>query len=907
MHLRRFLFLWFAVLTLGPPVVLAQGSRSGTVTSTQCVTIDVTSQSTVGIQVTGTWTGTLQPKLSIQGQAAANLQVTPTTSSTSQSTITGNGLFQARVAGGTTFQLCGATVTSGTANIWLNASTAVSLNGLGNGGVAASIAYSGITSGANTSAVMQNDTGSSTAPLNLGQLAGNQIWMPVGLLTPAGVGVLTGGNISSGHIVAIAYTLNSAAGETRPSGTISASMSGATYGAVCTSGVICSFTFTAPTIPPGYTGYTPYWCDTSVAACSAPVRVNACINITTNCTITTANLNSGVALPTSNTAFVQPSPMNATNLCPTGSNVFGYTQLSDNTFQPYAAIDASSAPNLPSPYGTLTYCNRLFINDSGQNILDGSQQGGGPMRTTLFMVAHKSGRSFTPSAAIDDRVISVRGTDTDAGAADYHQWLGYYGEQFVYNSAFTCSPIGNNGQGEDCIAAIRARSNVQVATVANITGVVGIHGTASTNVAAPNIGSCAACVIGVAGSAGQETVTNQNTSASYVGVSGYANANGTSAGAAAGYAFWAYAPTTRFTQANKGLLVQNFGTNVADWNITSRGAAGDATAGKNFMAGGLYLPAILSSGGGIAVSGSLSPQAVKTVQLSGTANANIANIGVAGATTDTYKVICRDVNGGTLPTGASPSTTTANATLNGSNFNRLTIATTQQPQGCVTYDIYRTVAGGTPSSLGKIGSVSASSSASEPVVASGYATTLTFDDTGLAGDTTAAPVVNTTGSAVTANFVRGTNTVRVASNFTTAANTNLQAITGLTWTFIPTAQSYSFHCSLTYSQGTANAAVAFGIQSVTAAPTNIFANGTQQITVGPPATFTTGTLATLTTTTATAIVSGTPGATATNYVAQLDGTIENPAAENTAVVMVSTATAADAVTVLRGSYCSITP
>jgi hypothetical protein len=151
------------------------------------------------------------------------------------------------------------------------------------------------------------------------------------------------------------------------------------------------------------------------------------------------------------------------------------------------------------------------------------------------------------------------------------------------------------------------------------------------------------------------------------------------------------------------------------------------------------------------------------------------------------------------------------------------------------------------------------------------------------------------------------NTKRVATNFTTANNTNLQTITGLSWTLDPTtARNYSFHCSLSYSQATANVAVAFGIQASTTAPTNIFANGTQQITVGPPATFVTGTLATLTTTTAINIVSGTPGALTTNYTATLDGTIENPVtAPNNITIMVSTAAGADAVTVLRGSYCQL--
>lgn len=160
------------------------------------------------------------------------------------------------------------------------------------------------------------------------------------------------------------------------------------------------------------------------------------------------------------------------------------------------------------------------------------------------------------------------------------------------------------------------------------------------------------------------------------------------------------------------------------------------------------------------------------------------------------------------------------------------------------------------------------------------------------------------------NFPTNTNTVnpqlvRVASNFTTAANTNFQTITGLSFPIPAVADSYSFHCALSYSIATATAVVAFGIQAATNSPTNIFGNGTQQITVGPPATFVTGTLPTLTTTTATSIVSGTPGAIANNYVVSLDGTIENPASLNTINIMVKTATAADAVTVLRGSYCSV--
>jgi len=146
------------------------------------------------------------------------------------------------------------------------------------------------------------------------------------------------------------------------------------------------------------------------------------------------------------------------------------------------------------------------------------------------------------------------------------------------------------------------------------------------------------------------------------------------------------------------------------------------------------------------------------------------------------------------------------------------------------------------------------------------------------------------------------NKVFVTTNFTTAANTSLQTITGLTWNLPAIARNYSFTCHLAYSQATGTAAVALGVQAATAAPTNIFARG---VLYTSATVFTTGVLATLNTTTATSVVSGTPSATATNFVADLSGTIENSANANAFNIMVSTATSGDAVTILRGSYCTL--
>lgn len=147
--------------------------------------------------------------------------------------------------------------------------------------------------------------------------------------------------------------------------------------------------------------------------------------------------------------------------------------------------------------------------------------------------------------------------------------------------------------------------------------------------------------------------------------------------------------------------------------------------------------------------------------------------------------------------------------------------------------------------------------------------------------------------------------LNVAADFTTAANTSLQTITGLTTT-MPASKAVvaSFHCSFNWSQATGTAAVAFGIQGATTAPTNINANATS---FSNTTAETTGTLNGLTTTTATNVVSVAPSAITTIWKAEMDGTIEAPSNASPTVVnwMTSTATSADAVTVKRGSYCSV--
>jgi hypothetical protein len=111
------------------------------ITSNQCAVVLLSNHyASVAITVSGTWTGTLQPQVIVQGQSPANVQVKASSSASPQNTITANGVFTASVAGVDTLQVCGATVSSGTANVYANPSSATSSNSSGSGSGATSCA-----------------------------------------------------------------------------------------------------------------------------------------------------------------------------------------------------------------------------------------------------------------------------------------------------------------------------------------------------------------------------------------------------------------------------------------------------------------------------------------------------------------------------------------------------------------------------------------------------------------------------------------------------------------------------------------------------------------------------------------------------------------------------------------------
>jgi len=125
----------------------------------------------------------------------------------------------------------------------------------------------------------------------------------------------------------------------------------------------------------------------------------------------------------------------------------------------------------------------------------------------------------------------------------------------------------------------------------------------------------------------------------------------------------------------------------------------------------------------------------------------ITHAGTAGTQTWGYMATCRTYTqdtttewGGTSLVSSEGTTTTGNATLTAGNYNIITV--TYKP-GCKEYGVYRSTSGGTPATLGLIGTVAA------PTVVT---PTIVFNDTGL-GITALVPPVDSTG---TANFVHVT-------------------------------------------------------------------------------------------------------------------------------------------------------
>jgi hypothetical protein len=182
------------------------------------------------------------------------------------------------------------------------------------------------------------------------------------------------------------------------------------------------------------------------------------------------------------------------------------------------------------------------------------------------------------------------------------------------------------------------------------------------------------------------------------------------------------------TKALDSAVVHNTGNETIAGNKTF--AFGSTTT----MAGALNVTDVTTLSGLTAIAnltaGTSTSGSITLNSLAAPGAPTVTHTGVPGSTTWAYRIVAKLADGSGSPGGTAGSTLTGNATLDTNNYNNLAWA----PVAGVTggYDIYRTIAGLSPSTLGKIANVSITA----------------YLDRGAAGDGAAVPSSNTTGELI---------------------------------------------------------------------------------------------------------------------------------------------------------------
>lgn len=186
------------------------------------------------------------------------------------------------------------------------------------------------------------------------------------------------------------------------------------------------------------------------------------------------------------------------------------------------------------------------------------------------------------------------------------------------------------------------------------------------------------------------------------------------------------AGTTPNTLGQVATIVCNTLTPTGAWSWQDTGVAGDTSVAPTVATVGLM---IIRAAGDI-----------QTVMLQPSALVTVTPVGTAGSSQYSYAVAAL-TNAGTMVVSATATTNTGNATLSTTNY--VTITWKAVP-GATSYQIYRVLTTGTPSTTGLIGTVTGSSPPS-----AAYA----FADTGIAviSANFPGPGFNNTGSIVQAN------------------------------------------------------------------------------------------------------------------------------------------------------------
>ncbi len=600
-------------------------------------------------------------------------------------------------------------------------------------------AFSAITAATNTAALTEG-TGGSIAPTGVGQVDASTLLWTIGAPAPSFTMALTGGSFISGHAEAIRLTLITAAGQTLAGAEIS--LSNSTNG--CAGGTTCTVTVTAPTVTcgalpcGGYVGYSVYNTDCGSVPCTGgELLVAGCSNITTNCTFGTAG--AGAALPTTNTAFFQPSPL-GTNVCSPATDPQLFIQDVSGSWFPYAGVDSvNTAANPPSPYNKISICRPIWINDGGVDPPGG--------RNALALIYHLQ-NGVTVSSANQDRGMFVYTLNALTDSSAHYGVEGIQVENdFNGTATITGSPDGEVAAGsfqlaQNNTAAYSSQAGTQAvrASMFREAGAVGdSQSNNGVNAQFVNISS-----VNGGGIQGNSVLaTCQNAIGSQI------------AGVQCnGFKFtWSANPNT-FGNGLVGIYFKPLGAytpGANDFLIRT-----DTFGMPSNLNGPLTISQLINNlststfpiTGSVVVTPSITVSQASTGSLPGSGSCS------GGASSYSYNFVGVDNNGGQVVGATITGATACTNPLTGGNPATITATmTSAQIEQFVRIDVYRAAG---PMGLGKVGSLTCQ--ASTP----GGATCASFSDTGLVASGTL-PTINTTGSAQAYKYATTTNCAAVGS------------------------------------------------------------------------------------------------------------------------------------------------
>jgi hypothetical protein len=588
----------------------------------------------------------------------------------------------------------------------------------GSGGTASSVPFSGVTNSTNNNALMVGNTGTFT-PVQLGQISGTGLWLNWAVPGQPFTTTVnsTGGTFLSGHGVYIRVSFNNGPLEGPASGEILVSL---TSGG-CTTGSACQVVLTAPSLPPGITGYTVYPSDN---VSGAELQLTGCVNITGNCTINAAGTGSAPLTYATATLPKTPASLGTNGLCTNGLTPWLEVENDAGTYDLQGGIDPTVYTNMPGNH--LTFCNPIFFSN-GTSL----PQGGHNNVVTVYDydgqgIDHTTNdnRSFGCFNVIDSnysggsgssQICSYNESDLLDDPSLYNDIIAPLNES-VDGGAFTIGDA-RTGCGANCggpFAGLRGSYT--------FTGVGGPSNWTST------MGITA---VGIEGSAQVDQVPTSAMEAIMGGHFDWISVSTTQVGEAVAIGADFPSSSSYLAGANAALQLRDLsGTSTGN---TSYGVCegylvgascrpeGSGSTLRNQFNGYTWFQNGFGGGAGV------------TTQVVTPTNGTVGCTGGSGGAYG-YKITGTDVNGAESPLSSQQAQTCA-STLNGTDYTEINVSAVSNNTGLVNCNVYRTESTGTPSSLGYIGTITPCFQGA------------TFNDTGIAATTSdTGPASNVSGS-----------------------------------------------------------------------------------------------------------------------------------------------------------------